>query len=105
MHRSTHTFAALAAVSLLGAAPAPAARTSLPPWVKAQVQMLANGLGEPSPRITIIRLNVREKGRLVDHVWMRGSFTCNFCFPRHNTHADLILDVRTRTQIKWHVWN
>jgi hypothetical protein len=105
MHRSAHMFAVLAALSLLLAAPAPAARTSMPPWVKAQVQMLANGLGEPSPRITIIRLNVHEKGRLVDHIWMRGSFTCNFCFPRHGTHADLILDVHSRTQIKWHVWN
>jgi hypothetical protein len=105
MHSSLRTFAAIAALSLLVAAPAPAARTTLPSWVKGNVQMLANGLGEPNPRITLIHLNVRENGRLVDHIWMRGSFTCNFCFPRHGTHADVILDVHTRTQIKWHVWN
>ena len=105
MHSSVRTFAAIAAVSLLVAAPAPAARTSMPPWVKGNVQMLANGLGEPNPRITLVRLNVRENGRLVDHIWMRGSFTCNFCYPRHGTHADLILDVHTRTQVKWHVWS
>jgi hypothetical protein len=104
-NRAIRAFAAIAAASLLFAAPASSSRASLPPGVAAQVQMLANGLGEPSPRITIVRLNIREKGRLVDHIWMRGSFTCNFCFPRHNTHADLILDVHTRTQIKWHVWN
>ena len=105
MHASVRALAAIAAVSLVFAAPAPASRTSMPPWVKAQVQMLANGLGEPNPRITLVRLNVREKGRLVDHIWMRGSFTCNFCFPKYNTHADLILDVHTRMQVKWHVWN
>ena len=105
MRRSARTFCAIATASLSLAAPASAARATLPPWVAANVQMLAMGLGEPSPRITLVRLNVREKGRLVDHIWMRGSFTCNFCFPRHNTHADLILDVHSRTQIKWHVWN
>jgi len=105
MPSSARTLAAIAAVSLSLAAPASAAQATLPHWVAANVQMLANGLGEPNPRITIVRLNVRENGRLVDHIWMRGSFTCNFCFPRHGTHADLILDVHSRTQIKWHVWN
>jgi len=104
-NRAICASAAIAGVSLLLTAPAPAAQATLPSWVAANVQMLANGLGEPSPRITRVRLNVRENGRLVDHIWMRGSFTCNFCFPRHNTHLDLILDVHTRTQIKWHVWN
>jgi hypothetical protein len=105
MLHSARILAAIAVVSLSLAAPSSAQRATLPPWVAANVQMLANGLGEPNPRITIVRLNVRENGRLVDHIWMRGSFTCNFCFPRHGTHADLILDVHSRTQIKWHVWN
>jgi hypothetical protein len=97
--------AAIAAVSFSLAAPASAAQATVPQWVVGQVQNLALGLGEPNPRITIVHLNVREKGRLVDHIWMRGNFTCNFCSPRHNTHADAIIDVHRRFIVKWHVWN
>jgi hypothetical protein len=97
--------AAIAAVSLSLAAPASAARETVPPWVAGAVQTLALGLGEPNPRITIVRLNVREHGELVDHVWMRGHFTCNFCTPHVNTHADAIIDVHKRFIVKWHVWN
>jgi len=97
--------AAIAAVSLSLAAPASAARATVPHWVIDEANVLALGLGEPHPRITIVRMNVRENGQLVDHVWMRGSFTCNFCTPRHNTHADAIIDVHKRFIVKWHVWN
>jgi len=82
--------AAIAAVSLSLAAPA-----RIPSWVNGQIVLFANGLGETSPRVVRVRLNVREHGHLVDHIWLRGDFTCRICIPNHHTHAQLILDVRT----------
>ena len=96
---------AVVSLSLSLAAPTFSAQATTPQWVVGQVQNLALGLGEPNPRITVVHLNVRENGRLVDHIWMRGRFTCNFCSPRYNTHADAIIDVHKRFIIKWHVWN
>jgi hypothetical protein len=93
-------FAAIAAASLSLATP-----VQVPAWVVGQVANLGAGLGDPSPRIVAAKLNQRVNGRLVDHVWLRGDFTCNFCSPQHNTHADAIIDVRRRFIIKWHVWN
>lgn len=97
--------AAIAAVSLALAAPASAAQASMPAWLKDKVSLVANGLGEYSPRITRIRLNVREHGKLVDHVWARGSFTCRICSPMTNTHLDVIYDARSHSLLAMHVWN
>jgi hypothetical protein len=93
--------AAVAATSLLLAAPA--AQASVPAWVKAQVATVSSGLGEPNPRIVLVRLNRRENGRLVDKIWIRGAFTCNLCYPRTSTRGVVILDVHTHVVIVFHL--
>jgi hypothetical protein len=94
-----HAAAAVLAASLSLAAPA-----RVPAWVTQQATLFAFGLGEPTPRIVLVRLNRREHGRLVDHVWLRGDFTCNVCMPRDHTRAELILDVRTHGVVGEHIY-
>jgi hypothetical protein len=98
--------AAVLAASLSLAAPAAsvAAPARVPPWVTQQARLFAFGLGDPSPRIVLVRLNQREHGRLVDHVWLRGDFTCNVCMPRQHTRAELSLDVRTHGVVSEHIY-
>src|SRR3954451_10668138 len=52
-----------------------AAPRDTPDWLINRTCRIASGLGDTHPKTVAIRLNLRERGRLVDRVWMQGSFT------------------------------
>jgi hypothetical protein len=89
------------AVAVLAAAVA----FHLPAWASEQVTLFSTGLGEWNPKIVRVRMNVREHGRLVDHIWLRGRFSCGICTPQYHTRAELVLDVHTRHIFAEHITN
>ena len=77
----------------------------LPAWASEQVTLFANGLGEWNPRIVKVRMNVLEHGHRVDHIWLRGRFSCGICTPQYRTRAELVLDVHTHHIVSEHITN
>jgi hypothetical protein len=53
-----------------------------PLWLRRHISQTALGMGDPHPSKIVVRLNVREHGRVIDRVWMRGRFSCDSCTTR-----------------------
>jgi hypothetical protein len=63
-----------------------------------RIWSIASGLGDPHPAKIEVTLNVRQRGRTVDRVWMRGHFTCRNCIRSGDVRARLVgytFDART----------
>jgi hypothetical protein len=81
----------------------PTAPKAAPDWLINRTCRIARGLGDAHPNQIVIRLDVREHGRIVDRVWMRGSFT--FECPGlmigtcHGALAGYTFDARTRQTV------
>jgi hypothetical protein len=52
---------------------------NVPRWLRARTWQTAASLNDPHPAQIVVRLRIREHGRIVDRVWMRGNFVCNDC--------------------------
>ena len=51
----------------------------VPRWLRARIWQTAESLNDPHPAQIVVRLRIRERGRTVDRVWMRGNFVCSDC--------------------------
>jgi hypothetical protein len=54
-------------------APIPGA-PGVPLWLRVKIWQIATGLGDPHPEKIAVTLNLHQRGRVVDRVWMRGHF-------------------------------
>ena len=50
-----------------------------PKWLRVRIWRMVDGLGDPTPQKFVVRLGLREHGRTVDRVDVRGDFVCNNC--------------------------
>jgi hypothetical protein len=69
-----------------------------PRWLRVEIWRIAAGLGDPHPEKIAVTLNLKERGRTVDRVWMRGHFVCNTCVWTRTVHPRLVgytFDART----------
>jgi hypothetical protein len=60
---------------------------NIPRWLRVRIWRTAAGLGHAKPTRIVVTLRLRQNGRLVDRVWMRGSFTCNICSRPYGAKA------------------
>jgi hypothetical protein len=60
-----------------------------PKWLRLRIWSIASGLGDPHPAKIAVTLNVEQRGRTADRVWMRGHFTCDSCTWSGTMHARL----------------
>ena len=50
-----------------------------PRWLRVRIWRTASGLGDANPSRIVVHRRVRDHGRVVDRVWMRGHFVCDTC--------------------------
>jgi hypothetical protein len=58
-----------------------------PRWLRVRIWRFAAGLGDARPTRIVVKLGVRQNGRLVDRVWMRGTFVCTTCSRPYGAKA------------------
>lgn len=62
----------------------------VPVWLRIRIWRIAAGLGDPRPAKIAVTLNLHERGRVVDRVWMRGQFVCDTCVWSGRTTFHLV---------------
>lgn len=91
-----------------GARPARVA-PGTPAWLRIRISNFVNWLGDPTPDTIVVRLGVRDHGRVVDRVYARGDFVCKLCTrppgggaPRGHV-AGFTVDARTHRELSFSV--